>query len=229
MPSSTLINFFLLPELKFIRQEGVSRIFCEKSSKFEVCPKCATPSKTVYDHRLVKIKDEPIRQVLPCLVILKRRFMCKPCQKPFTEPVPGILPGRRSTQRFKLAILHACEKYRSMKLVREEFQISSDFVYRARYEQLELRKRKHQYSSYPSMLGLDEHGVGRCPVYGIKRFVTMIVDQKARRLIDVAFGKRVDDVVHRGSRECEMGDSRYVRGVQKVCVRASSQCTHHCG
>ena len=194
MPANTLINFFLLPELKFIRSEGVSRIFCQKSSELEVCPKCATPSRTVYDHRWVKIKDEPIKQALPVLVILKRRFFCKTCKKPFTEPVPGILPGRRTTQRFKLAILNACEKYRSMKLVRDEFGVSSDFVYRARYEQLELRARKHQYQNYPKTLGLDEHGIGKCPQFGTKRFVTMIVDQKARRLIEVAEGKKTEDV-----------------------------------
>lgn len=194
MPENQLINFFLLPELKFIRTEGVSRIFCEKTSSFEVCPKCATPSKVIYDHRWVRIKDEPIRQALPTLVILKRRFFCKSCLKPFTEPVPGILPGRRTTQRLKLAILNACERYRSMKLVRDEFKVSSDYVYRARYEQLELRSRKHQYQEYPKKLGLDEHGIGKCPKFGIKRFVTMVVDQKAGRLIEVAEGKRTEDV-----------------------------------
>jgi transposase len=194
MPESQLINFFLLPELKFIRSDGSTRIFCEKSSEMEVCPKCATPSQSIYDHRWVKIKDEPIKQALPVLVILKRRFFCKTCRKPFTEPVPGILPGRRTTQRFKLAILHACEKYRSMKLVRDEFRVSSDYVYRARYEQLELRNRMHQYHTYPTKLGLDEHGIGKCPIYGTKRFVTMIVDQKAGRLIEVAQGKKTDDV-----------------------------------
>lgn len=194
MPKSSLINFFLLPELKFIRSDGSTRIFCEKSSQMEVCPKCATPSQSIYDHRWVKIKDEPIRQALPILVILKRRFFCKGCQKPFTEPVSGILPGRRTTQRFKRSILHACEKYRSMKLVRDEFQVSSDYVYRARYEQLELRNRMHQYHTYPTKLGLDEHGIGKCPIYGTKRFVTMIVDQKAGRLIEVAQGKKTDDV-----------------------------------
>jgi len=194
MPGSSLINLFLLPELKLIRTEGVSRIFCEKSSLMEVCPKCATPSTVIYDHRWVRIKDEPIKQALPTLVILKRRFMCKLCSKPFTEPVPGILPGRRTTQRFKLAILAACEKYHSLKLVRQQFRVSSDFVYKARYEQLELRSRKYQYQAYPTKLGLDEHGVGKCPHFGTKRFVTMIVDQKAGRLIEVAQGKKTEDV-----------------------------------
>ena len=194
MPNSSIINFFLLPELKFIRSDSSTRIFCEKSSIMEVCPKCATPSQSIYDHRWVKIKDEPIRRALPTLVILKRRFYCKKCLKPFTEPVPGVLPGKRTTQRFRAAILDACGKYHSMKLVREEFRVSSDFVYRARYEQLELRSRMHQYTSYPVKLGLDEHGVGKCPIYGTTRFVSMIVDQKRGRLIEVAQGKKTEDV-----------------------------------
>ena len=194
MPDQTITKFLLLPELKLIRCDGVQRIFCEKTSENEVCPKCATLAHTVYDHRWVTIKDEPLRQHIPHLIILKRRFYCKVCQKPFTEPIPGILPRKRTTQRFKLAVLDACQKFHSMKLVREEFKISSDFVYRARYEMLSLERRKTTYSSWPEKLGLDEHGVGKDPIYGHKRFVTMVVDQKKGRLIDVVSGKRTDDV-----------------------------------
>src|SRR5689334_4419312 len=79
-----------------------------KTSKMEVCPKCATPSESTYDHRNVTIKDEPLgnRQVL--LEIRKRRFWCKKCEKAFTEPVTGIRKGHKTSERFKRAILKAC-------------------------------------------------------------------------------------------------------------------------
>jgi transposase len=207
MPESSLIKFFILPELKFIRSEGVSRIFCEKSSPFEVCPRCATPSHSVYDHRWVKLKDAPIRQMNPILVILKRRFYCKPCERPFTEPVPGVLPGKRTTQRFKLALLEASEKFHSMKLVREEFKVSSDFVYRARYEQLQLRERERQYHHWPEKIGIDEHSIGKDPIYGRTRFVSLLVNQKRGRLMEVIQGKSTLDVIEQ---------TRYLQNPQNV-------------
>ena len=207
MPESSLIKFFILPELKFIRSEGVSRIFCEKTSSFEVCPRCATPSHSVYDHRWVKLKDAPLRQLNPVLVILKRRFICKPCQKPFTEPVPGVLPGKRTTQRFKLALLDASEKFHSMKLVREEFKVSSDFVYRARYEQLQLKERERQYTHWPEKIGLDEHAAGKDPTFKRTRFVTLLVNQKKGRLMEVIKGKSTLDVVEQ---------TRYLQNPQNV-------------
>ena len=63
MPLRTLSNFILLPELNllsirvFKNQQGFYR--CEKVSGFEVCPRCATPSNTIYDHREVEVKDAP--------------------------------------------------------------------------------------------------------------------------------------------------------------------------
>ena len=194
MPEKSLISFVLLPELKFVRSEGVSRFFCEKVSEFEVCHRCATPSHSVYDHRWVSLKDAPLRQALPILVVLKRRFMCGPCKKPFTEPIPGVLPGKRTTQRFKAALLEASEKFHSMKLVREEFNASSDFVYRARYEQLKLKESKRMYNGWPDKIGLDEHSVGKDPLWRRTRFVTLLVNQKRGRLMEVIKGKTTSDV-----------------------------------
>ena len=75
MPDKKLSHTFLLPELKLTNsyKAGVATflIHAEKVSKFEVCPKCATPSSKVHDRRTVKIKDAPIRGKLNYLVIVK--------------------------------------------------------------------------------------------------------------------------------------------------------------
>ena len=41
----------------------------------------------------VRVRDAPIRDKAVSLTIHKRRFFCKPCRKPFTEPVAGIPQG----------------------------------------------------------------------------------------------------------------------------------------
>ena len=41
----------------------------------------------------------------------KRRFYCCSCRRPFTEPVPGVLKGYRTTQRYRASLLWACEHF----------------------------------------------------------------------------------------------------------------------
>ncbi len=91
MPKRDFTHSLQLPELKIVSSYRVNKNTSEfrllKTSEMEVCPKCATPSKTIYDHVYVRIKDTPIRDRRILLAIKKRRFFCKSCKKPFTEPV----------------------------------------------------------------------------------------------------------------------------------------------
>ena len=82
----------LLPELElkwFERGKNYFTFYVCKSSKSEVCPRCASLSTSIYDRRRVKVKDEPIRDKYIYLEINKRRFWCSECKKPFTEPEIG--------------------------------------------------------------------------------------------------------------------------------------------
>lgn len=96
MPESILAQRVLLPELKlehFYRHKLHCFLHVVRESEMEVCPRCATPSKVGYDKRQVRVKDSPLRNTAVTLVITKRRFFCKPCEKPFTEYIPGIKKG----------------------------------------------------------------------------------------------------------------------------------------
>ena len=108
MPPETLTRYLLLPELRLLKIEradygGVS-FFAEKTSAFEVCPRCATLSRSVYDHRWVKLRDDPIRDQT-FIWVKKRRFACRPCGRPFTEPVEGVRKGYRTTERYRKRLL----------------------------------------------------------------------------------------------------------------------------
>lgn len=87
MPHRQISRFLLLPELKLIQWTKVSLTtnYCEasKTSFVEVCPKCATPSRSVYDTRKVKLKDQPMRGKQVILLVAKRRFYCRPCKETF--------------------------------------------------------------------------------------------------------------------------------------------------
>lgn len=189
LPELKVAEFVLLPELKLLHFGAGGLWTCEKVSELEVCPRCATPSKSVYDHRWVLIRDEAVRGDHITLKILKRRFSCKPCRRPFTEPIPGILPGRRTTQRFRLAVMEACEKYTDLSRVKREFKVSYEFIYSAFYERLRLNVSEKQNAPWPSAIGIDEHSYGKNKATRSTQFVTTIVNHNKGKMFEAVIGK----------------------------------------
>lgn len=186
-----LARFVLLPELRLTAWKqstySESTAQAKKTSKMEVCPKCATPSTTIYDHRIVTLKDAPVRGSAIKLRVKKRRFYCKVCRKPFTEPLQGVMKGHRTTQRYRREVLWAAENFSDLKRVRKAYRCSSGFVYTALYEQLELRRRRDVNYPWPTTLGIDEHFFTRRR--GRAEFATILVDYNNKRPRELAFGK----------------------------------------
>jgi transposase len=192
MPEESLIRTLLLPELTFVAfrkipDTRVIEVVAKKDRTTEYCPRCAAPSNATYDTRTVKLKDEPFRGFQVWLVVVKRRLWCKPCGKPFTEPLPWARKGFRHTERFGRAVMRACERYVDLKHVRLDFRCSGGWLYRALYRHLDLESRKRQYP-WPSKVGIDEHYFRRGKG-GFRDFVTVVVDQKNHRLMEVVSGR----------------------------------------
>ena len=112
-----------------------------------------------------------------------------PCRKPFTEPILGVLPRRRTTQRFRLAVMEACAKYTDLSRVKKEFKVSYDFIYSAHYERLKLDLREKQNAPWPSAIGLDEHSYGKNKELRRAQFVTTIVNHKKGKMFEAVIGK----------------------------------------
>lgn len=197
MPLENLAQYLVLPELRFVdtrrREGGGVELYAEKVSDMEVCPKCATPSRSVYDRRWVTLRDEPLRGAHVILLIRKRRFSCTTCRRPFTEPIPGVRKGYRTTERYRRRLLWACENFVDLKSVRRDYRCSSALLQRILYEQLELKRRTRQYP-WPAKVGIDEHLFKHEPKLKLRRFVTMIVDHKNKRLMEVVHGKSADEL-----------------------------------
>jgi transposase len=164
-----------------------------KTSKLEVCPKCATPSTSVYDSRIVTIKDAPIRGDAVRLRLKKRRFYCRTCRKPFTEPIEGIGIRKRTTYRYQREVLWAAENFSDLSKVRRQYRCSSGFIYKTVFEQLELRRRASINYPWPSSIGIDEHFFTRRR--GRAEFATVFTDHNNKRLREVAFGKTKGELI----------------------------------
>lgn len=197
MPEKLLPDFLSLPYLevqKVMRVGRYHRIF-ESSVRREpqACPHCARPTNTAYDSRVVSLKDTPIRAMRVKLRVKKRRLLCKPCNRIFTESIPGVWPGRRTTQRFRAEVKWAAENFTDLARVRRQYKVSNDFVYTSLYEGLELRARS-RVRPWPRVLGIDEHGFGRVKRLGGGALVTMLVDYDSKNLFDMAQGRTGDDL-----------------------------------
>jgi len=199
MSAERLSNFILLPELKLVKcakeNNTQSRLECVKIPAIEYCPSCANPSQTTYDHRTVRVKDAPIRGHGVALVIRKRRLWCKVCLKAFTERVPGIRCGKRHTERYQLSVTWAAENFSDLKQVRRAYDCSASFLYEIYYNRLEREVGEKLNYSWPTNVGIDEHGFKKCKKTGQTQYVSMIVDHDNRRVREIVEGKMCADLI----------------------------------
>jgi transposase len=192
MPKRDFTHSLQLPELKITNDYRANKntlIFeATKLSDFEVCPKFATPSKTVYDHAFVKIKDTPIGDKRIFLKIKKRRFFCKSCKKPFTEPVAGIKKGFRTTDPFRRHIRWCADNFANLHDVEKQLEMSSRLVHTAYYEQLALQVKKLQ-NPWGTTIGIDEHAFRRNKQRGHRDFATIFVEYSHKRVREIVLGR----------------------------------------
>lgn len=193
-------KFILLPELKLITQWQSNKFRthykCAKESEFEVCPKCAAPSRSVHDRRWVKIKDQPIRGSGITLYVQKRRFRCPGCKRVFTEPLQGVRKGFKTTERFRRGVKWACENFADLTRVERAFNCSAGLVYKIFYEQLEIKWRERMNNPWGKVIGIDEHSWRKCRKNGMTEFASLIVDYDRGRIAEVVNGKTVETMKH---------------------------------
>jgi transposase len=192
-------SFILLPELKLLTHWQSAKFrtnyACAKQSEFEICPKCAIKCYSVYDKRWVNIKDQPIRGAGVRLKILKRRFRCPQCKKVFTEPIPGVRKGFRSTVRLARGIKWACENFKTLDRVQNSFQCSAGFIYKTFYNQIEHKLRERQNNPWGTTIGIDEHTWKKSRNKKRKtEFASLVVDYSRNRICEVVNGKTVHDL-----------------------------------
>jgi transposase len=66
-----------------------------------ICPRCSHDCHQLHDCRERAKRGVSLRGYQVNLIILKRRFRCPICGKPFTEPDHACGPRRRTTRRLR--------------------------------------------------------------------------------------------------------------------------------
>jgi transposase len=123
------------------------------------------------------------------LVVRCRRFVCLECDKSFVQKLPGILPGRHSTEPFRERVYRDHHEGICGARLAAIARLGSATVERI-YQQFTRRKAKERISrDCPQILGIDEHTLHKgC------RFATTFCDLKRHRVFDIAEGKSARDL-----------------------------------
>lgn len=198
MPWKRLTHQLLLPELEMIGLPAQTRTWAHyqvrSSVRHALCPRCPTLSQSVYDRRVCTVKDAPVRDQIVFLKIEKRRFWCKNCKKPFTEYIPGIKKGSRTTERFKRSVLWACENFVDLERVQKTYRISAGYVFKTLYTRLDEKLRMRQYP-WPSTIGIDEHSFRKNRRLRKTDFASVIIDYPNKRMFEVVEGKTQNELL----------------------------------
>lgn len=193
-PGEFIAHFLSLPKLKFVRvyKNQQSRFFeieAHSQSVDAVHSKCASLCTRIYDHRRCRVKDAPLRGHKVTLYIVKKRYYCTTCKRPFTELIAGVFSRSRLTDRLRKHILWDGKRTRTLKDVASSVGLSLTTVQRHFYPALRLEQGRHLNYAFPKIIGIDEKRFGkRQGGYGTL-YHTHITDISHNRIYDVLFTK----------------------------------------
>jgi transposase len=148
------------------------------------CPKCAgvkLRSKGRYERRARHLEclGHPTEIIITC-----RRFRCLGCTASFVQPLPGLRPGRRTSEPLRQEIYERHHDGIAASTLARREDLGAATVSRI-YAQFTERKAKERISlDCPAVLGIDEHTLHKG-----QRFATTFCDLKQRRIFDISPGR----------------------------------------
>lgn len=189
-----------LPEFCILKQawstDGSLCVTLIAKTETALCPRCQGCCDQIHDCRERVKRDVKVRDYHMKLIVLKRRFRCRVCRQPFTEPDVACGPRRRTTMRLREAIgkqaathpvSHVAESFRvGPRFVRESFQRLACTALQRRG----LTMDEHTPLPTPRYLGIDEFAVQKG-----HRYETILCDLEGGHVLEVCDGRRLEDVV----------------------------------
>ena len=192
MPNAKDLAFFLpSKKLKIITnvqfRRGFKWVLETIPTRNESCPRCGAICSQFYGKAKTRLRDEPLRSEALYLEIIKQRYFCKACKKPFVEQIDGFKKNQRSTGRFEKFIAEMCENFSNISDVQRKYQCSSSFAYRVFYKYQEIKLKEKINYGWPSIIGIDEHFFTR--KNGYTEYATVLTDMNKKRLYEMVQGK----------------------------------------
>ena len=148
------------------------------------CPRCGQSSKKVHQYHRRSIKHSIWQSRLVVLDLIKRRFYCRRCLRPFSEIMPGI-NRKQSTENFRNVLLKDLA-FSSLRRVQEETGVSSSVLYsvlRANHSKIETIDWGKMGKNIT--LGVDEHS------FRGRRLVLTFTNITEKKLLGIAVDDRL--------------------------------------
>jgi transposase len=189
-----------LPEFRLVAQEQHAdgslslKVIAVRDSA--TCPHCQQESEQIHDCRERVKRDLNVREYHVHLIVLKRRFRCRPCGRSFTEVDSACGWRRRTTVRLREAIGTQTLR-QAVAHVAEDFAIGPRFArdcLRARLDPALEKRGLSQEPEHPlptpTFLGIDEFAVRKG-----HRYATILCDLTSREVLEVSPGRKLEDVI----------------------------------
>ncbi len=160
------------------------RVYLEVLKAPDTCPCCGASwlrSKGRYERRVRHLDcfGHPSKLVIQC-----RRYRCVACAKSFVQPLPGIRPGRRSSEPWRRAMFERHHDGICASSLAQREGLGQATVGRI-YAEFTARQARERLSlDCPKILGIDEHTLHRH-----QRFATTFCDLKNHRVFDLSEGR----------------------------------------
>jgi len=151
----------------------------------DTCPCCGEGrrlrSKGRYERsvRHLDLFGRPCRLTVRC-----RRFRCFDCSKSFVQPLPGIRPGKRTSEPLREQIFEQHDDGICASTLARRKTIGQATVGRIYAQFTERKARERESLDCPYVLGIDEHSLHKK-----QRFATTFCDLKNRRVFEIVPGK----------------------------------------
>jgi transposase len=175
------------------------------------CPHCGATRLQSKGRYQRKVRHLDCFKETTCLIVHTHRFLCLSCQKSFIPKLPGILPGRHSSEPFREMIYQFHQDGICAKTLAANQSLGQATVARI-YQQFTVRKAAERLSlDCPRYLGIDEH-----TLHKRQRFSTTFCDLKNRRIFDVRPGKSEAELAE------FLGKLKGRERVKVVCIDLSS-------
>lgn len=157
----------------------------ELPRRTHICPRCGNETDKIHDYRIQRVKDLDTHGVHTYLLVRKRRYACRNCNKLFFERNDFLPRYHRATNRLVANILVEFKDLRSAKEIGHKNNVSAQTA--LRYFKLISYSRKQ----LPEVLSIDEF---KGNADG-EKYQTILTDAHNKKIIDILPNRKKSDLI----------------------------------
>lgn len=165
--------------------EDGCNIEIEQPRRKHVCPCCGNETDKIHDYRLQKVKDLDVRGVHTYLLLRKRRYVCRSCNKRFYEKNSFLPRYYRVTNRLVAKIIVEFKDLRSAKEIGRNNNVSGQTALRY------FRLVNYSCRKLPEVLSVDEF---KGDAEG-EKYQTILTDAHNKKIIDILPDRKKSDLI----------------------------------